>query len=82
MKSTLQEWFSKHKSKHLDRVLSSKDCCVQRVLTEQQALQSPLLSAQVVRGGKARALMTPVWLELIKECQLRDDVMIIPSAKL
>lgn len=28
LKKTLQAWFQKHKSKDLDRVLSSKDCCV------------------------------------------------------
>lgn len=82
MKKLLQSWFSKHTSKQLDKQFEDKDCCVQRVLTEAQALKSPFLANQVVKGGKAKKLMTPVWKELIKECKIRDDIMILPASKL
>lgn len=82
MKRTLEKWFAKHSSKDLDKQFHEKDCCVQKVLTETQALESQFLSSQVVKGNKAKRLMTPIWHELVKECQIRDDIMILPKAKL
>lgn len=67
-KTVLQKWFSKHKSKALDKQFAGKDCCVDRVLTEEKALESLLLQPQIVKGKQAQKHMSPIWKELIKEC--------------
>lgn len=40
------------------------------------------MSSQVVKGYRAKKLMTPIWKELVKECGMRDDVIILPNGKL
>jgi hypothetical protein len=44
MKIKVQSWFKKHSSKVLDQEFKVKDCCVERVLTQEEALKSVLLA--------------------------------------
>ena len=83
MKLVIQRWFGAHPSKSLDKVFQSADCCVERVLTSEQALQSLLLKDQVLRGRKARQAMSPIYKMLVTEANMRDDVLIkLPNSKL
>lgn len=82
MKHLIQTMFSKKSSKELEAKFSDKDCCVQRVMTEQQSLDSDLMKDIVIKDGKAKAFMTPVWKEMIKEIGLKRDILLRPPAKL
>jgi crotonobetainyl-CoA:carnitine CoA-transferase CaiB-like acyl-CoA transferase len=76
MKSLIQTWFSKHDPKALDKAFKAKDCCVDRVLSADQALESALIASQVLKGKIARNKMTPIIKLLQQEAKMRSDVLI------
>jgi crotonobetainyl-CoA:carnitine CoA-transferase CaiB-like acyl-CoA transferase len=76
MKSLIQTWFSKHDPKALDKAFKAKDCCVDRVLSADQALESALIASQVLKGKIARKKMTPIIKLLQQEAKMRSDVLI------
>lgn len=61
MKNTIQKFFSKHKARELDKLFAGKDCCVQRVLDQNQALKSDYVKDIVAMGSKARGLQSAIW---------------------
>jgi crotonobetainyl-CoA:carnitine CoA-transferase CaiB-like acyl-CoA transferase len=50
MKLTIAKFFKRSKAKELDRVFEGKDCCVQRVLSQKEALESDFIKQIVVTG--------------------------------
>jgi crotonobetainyl-CoA:carnitine CoA-transferase CaiB-like acyl-CoA transferase len=82
MKQIIQKFFSRHKTRELDAMFEGKDCCVQRVLSVKEALDSPFVKEIVVTGSKTRPLQTAIWKQLVKEADLRKDVVIVRPAKL
>jgi hypothetical protein len=82
MKKILQKVFGSLKAKHLEEAFNGKDCCVQRVLGPTEALKTQIAADIVVTGRKAKSMQSAVWKELIKEAGLKDNVMILPPAKL
>ena len=66
MKIVIQTFFKQHKSKVLNEMFAGKDCCVQVILTEAQAVQSDHVKDIVVTGRNARKLIneSAVWKEL------------------
>lgn len=82
MKTVIQTYFKKYKAKELERMFDGKDCCVQRVLSQKEALESEFVKEIVFIGNKAKSLETSIWRQLVKEADLRSDVMITRPAKL
>ena len=76
MKSLIQTWFSKHEPKALDKAFKAKDCCVERVLSADEALESTIISSQVLKGKIAKNKMTPIIKLLQQEAKMRNDVLI------
>lgn len=83
MKLIIEKFFKKRKAKELEQMFSDRDCCVQKVLTEDEALKSGHIQDLVLRNRKAKKEATTIMKLMQQEVEMRVDALIqAPAAKL